>query len=109
MHPGETGELEWDRQWWRSSRWAQPSESDIAANLVGKRSCRRARPSASQCIGGVPRAVPWVAGEGGGGWLWWWPLAVRGHWQSTCTAATAPSPRLGWPRGVVGLSLGEPH
>ena len=28
-HPGETGERERDQQWWRSSCWEEPSESDI--------------------------------------------------------------------------------
>ena len=32
----------------------ESSESDIAAMLVGKRGCRPAGPSASQCIDGVP-------------------------------------------------------
>ena len=28
-YPGDTGERERDRRWWQSSRWGEPSESDI--------------------------------------------------------------------------------
>ena len=44
----------------------EPSESDIAAILVGVRGCRRARPTTSQCISGVPWVVPCGAWGGGG-------------------------------------------
>ena len=72
-HPGETGERERDRRWWRSSPCGEPSESDITVTLVGMRGCRRARPTTSWCISGVPWAVPCGAvfgGRGGGGWQW---------------------------------------
>ena len=104
-HPGEMGERERDRRWWRSSREGEPSELDIAVILVGMCACTRARPTTSQCIGGVPWAVPCGAG-GGGGWLWWWFRAVSRQWPSIGTGAgggratrptrraTAPSP--GW-------------
>ena len=86
-HPGETGGREQDQAWWRTSRLGEPSESDIAVILVGMRGCRRARPTTSQCIGGVPWAVPCGARGGGGGWLWWWFRAVRGRLPSTGTGA----------------------
>ena len=53
-HPGKTGERERDRQWWRLSRWAELSDSDIAAIRVGIRCCTRAHPTTSHCIIRVP-------------------------------------------------------
>ena len=46
-HSGETGERERDRQWWRSSRWGEHSESDITVILVGMRGGRCALPTTS--------------------------------------------------------------
>ena len=46
-HPGETGEREPDRRWWRSSRWGEPSESDITVILVGMRGGRCVRSTTS--------------------------------------------------------------
>ena len=48
-------------------RWGEPSESDIAATLTGVRRCRRACPTTSQCIAGIPWVVLCGAGGGGGG------------------------------------------
>ena len=69
-HPGETGERERDRRWWRSSRWGEPSESDITVILVGMRSGRCALPTTSWCICVVPLAVLCSAPRGGGGRGW---------------------------------------
>ena len=84
-HSGETGEWERDRRWWRSSRWAEPSESDITVILVGMRGGRCALPSTSRCIS----VVPWVCsalrgggGEGVGGRLWRQPRTGGGRWPS---------------------------
>ena len=64
---GETGERERDRRWWRSSRWGEPSESDITVILVGMRGRRCALPTTSRCIRVVPWAVLCSAPQGGGG------------------------------------------
>ena len=53
-HPGETGERERDRRWWRSSCLGEPSESDITDILVGMRGGRCALPTTSWCICVVP-------------------------------------------------------
>ena len=67
-HSGETGEQEWDGRWWRSSRWGEPSESDITVILVGMHGGRCTLPTTSRCICIVPWAVLCSAlGEGGGG------------------------------------------
>ena len=66
-HPRETGERERDRRWWRSSRWGEPSESDITVVLVGMRGGRRALSTTSWCICGAPWAVLCSAPQGGGG------------------------------------------
>ena len=91
-HPGETGERERDRRWLRSSRWGEPSESDITVILVGMRGRRRALSTTSWCICGVPWAVLCSApqgggGEGRGGWRLRWPRAGRGRWPSIGTGA----------------------
>ena len=63
VHSGETGERERDRWCWRSSRWGEPSESDITVILVGMRGGRCALPTTSWCISVVRWAVlcsaPW--------------------------------------------------
>ena len=74
-HSGETVEWKRDRRWWRSSRWGEPSESDITVIPVGMRGCRCALPTISWCISVVPWAVlcsaPWGGGgEGVGGRRW---------------------------------------
>ena len=86
-HPSVTGERELDWRWWRSSSWGKPSESDIATILVGVRGCRRARPTTSQCIGGVGWTVPCAAGWAEGGALvvvvaqgGQGPVAIHRHW-----------------------------
>ena len=66
-HPGELGERERDRQWWRSSCFGEPSESDITVILVGMRGGRCALSTTSRCICGVPWAVLCSALQGGGG------------------------------------------
>ena len=66
-HPEETGERERDRWWWRSARWGEPSESDIAVTLSRVRGCRCAYPTTSHGIGGVPWVVPCADGVGEGG------------------------------------------
>ena len=84
---GETGERERDRRWWRSSRWGEPSESDITVILVGMRGGRCALPTTSLCISVVPWAVLCSAlrgggGEGVGGRLWPQPRTGGGRWPS---------------------------
>ena len=66
-HPRGTGERERDRRWWRSSRWGEPSESDITVILVGMRGGRRALSTTSGCICDVPWAALCSAPHGGGG------------------------------------------
>ena len=93
-HPGKTGERERDRPWWRSSRWGEPSESDITVILVGMRGGRRALSTTSWCICGVPWAVLCSApqgggGEGSGGRQWRSPRAGGGRWSSIGTGAGA--------------------
>ena len=56
-HPGDPGERERDRRWWRLSRWGEPSESNITVILVGMRGGRRALPTTSRRI----RVVLWAA------------------------------------------------
>ena len=56
-YPGETGKRKRDRRWWRSSRWGEPSESDITVILVGMRGGSCALPTTSRCICVVPWAV----------------------------------------------------
>ena len=93
-HSGETGERERDRRWWRSSRWGEPSESDITFFLVGMRGGRCALPTTSYCFSVVPwavlrRAVPRGGGKGGGGGgsaaasapHGWGPVAIHRHWE----------------------------
>ena len=70
-HPGETGKQEWDRWRWRSPRWGEPLECDIAATLTGVRGCRCACPTTSQFIGGLPWVVLCGAGGGHGTGLSW--------------------------------------
>ena len=65
-YPGETGEREPDRRWWRSSCLGEPSESDITVTLVGMRGGRCALPTTSWCICVVPWAVLCSALQGGG-------------------------------------------
>ena len=113
-HPGETGERERDRRWWRSSRWGEPSESDITVILVGTRGGRCALLTTSRCISVVPWAVLCSAlrgggGEGVGGRRWCQRRTGGGRWPSIGTGkggggatrptrrATAPSP--GWGSG----------
>ena len=133
VHPGETGERERDRQWCRSSRWGEPSESAITVILVGMRGGRCALSTTSRCISVVPWAVPCSAlrgggGEGVGGRLWRQPRTGGGRRPSIgigrggegatrpTRRATAPSPGRGsgpWAPGgrrVVpgGASLGGP-
>ena len=84
---GEKGERERDRRWWRSSRWGEPSESDITVILVGMRGGRCALPTTSRCISVVPWAVLCSAlrgggGEGVGGRLWRQPCTGGGRWPS---------------------------
>ena len=91
-HPGETGEQERDRRWWRLSRWGEPSESDITVILVGMRGGRRVRSTTSYCISGAPWAVPCSAarrggGEGRVGWRSGWSRVGRGRWSSIGTRA----------------------
>ena len=89
VHSGEeTGELERDRRWWRSSRWRDPSESAITVTLVGMRGSRRALPTTSWCISAVPWAVPCGALRGGeeegvGGRLWRQPRTAGDPRPST--------------------------
>ena len=66
-YSGETGERERDRRWWQSSRWGEPSESDITVILVGMRGGRCVLPTTSRCICVVPWAVLCSAPQGGGG------------------------------------------
>ena len=81
-HPGETGERERDRRWWRLSCvicGGKPSECDIAATLSRVPGCKRACPTISQCVSGELWVGPCGAGGGGGqggspGWSW-----ARGH------------------------------
>ena len=132
-HPAETGEQERDRRWWRSSRWGEPSESDITVILVGMRGGRCALLTTSRCICVAPCAVLCSAprgggGEGVGGRLWRQPRTGGGWWPSIGTGrggggamrptrrATAPSLGRGsgpWAPGgrrVVpgGAALGGP-
>ena len=84
---GETRERERDRRWWRSSRWGEPSESDIPVILVGMRGGRCPLPTTSRCISVVPWAVLCSAlrgggGEGLGGRLWRQPRTGEGWWPS---------------------------
>ena len=117
-HPGETGERERTRRWWRSSCCREPSEAEILVIPVCMRGCRLACPNTSECIAGVPWAVPCGAGQaggrgGGGGWLWWWFRAVSGQLPSTGTwagggRATRPicratAPSQGWGSGPPAL------
>ena len=87
---GETGERERDRRWWQSSRWGEPSESDITVILVGMRGGRCALPTTSRCISVVSWAVPCSAlrggGEGGGAAVasaqyGRGPAAIHRHWE----------------------------
>ena len=66
-HPGETGERERDRRWWQSSRWGEPSESNITVILVGMRGGRGALSTTSWCICGARWAVLCSAPQGRGG------------------------------------------
>ena len=84
---GETGEREQDRRWLRSSRFGEPSESDITVILVGMRGGRCGLPTTSQCISVVPWAVLCSAlreggQEGVGGRLWRQPRTGGGRWPS---------------------------
>ena len=133
VHSGETGERERDPRWWRSSRWGEPSESDITVILVGVRRGRCALPTHSCSISVVPWAVLCSAlrgggGEGVGGRLWreprtgggWRPSIgiKRGGRGATRPARRATAPSLGrgsgpWEPGgrqVVpgGAALGGP-
>ena len=88
----KTGERERDQRWWRSSRWAEQSESDITVILVGMRGGRRALSTTSWCICGVRWAVLCSApqgggGEGRGGRRWRWLSAGGGRWPSIGTGA----------------------
>ena len=95
---GETGERERDRQWWRSSRWGEPSESVITLILEGMRGGRCALPTTSR--GG---------GEGVGGRLWRQSRTGggrrpsigigRGGGGATRTTRHATAPSLGWGSG----------
>ena len=130
---GETEEREWDRRWWRSSCWGEPSESDITVILVGMRGGRCALLTTSRCICVVLWAVLCSAprgggGEGVGGRRWRQPCTGGGRWPSIGTRkggrgatrptrpATAPSLGRGsgpWAPGgcrVVpgGAALGGP-
>ena len=84
--PEETGEQERGTQWWRSSRWGEPSESDISGILVGMRGCRRS-------VGRGPWAVPCDAG---GGMVWYGMPCI----QSGRRAAPSRSPCLGPESGI---------
>ena len=126
---GETGERERDRRWWRSSRWGEPSESDVSVFLVGMRRGRCALPTTSRCICVVPWAVlcSFREGEGGRGWGASGGISpVRagagGHPSAFGGEAGKPrgqrvAPKLPvWgraqgpgPPGVVGWCRGEPH
>ena len=132
-HSGETAEREQDQRCWRSSRWGEPSESDITVFLVGMRGGRCALPTTSRCICVVPWVVLCSAARGGGGTgvggrRWRQHRTSGGRWPSIGTGrggrgatrptrhATAPSPGRGsgpWAPGgrqVVpgGAALGGP-
>ena len=99
-HSRETGERERDRRWWWSSRWGEPSESDITVVLVGMRGGRCALLTTSGCIGVVPWAVLCSAprGEGVGGRWWRQACTGGGRWPSIGTGrggggATRPTRR----------------
>ena len=84
---GETGERERDRRLWRSSRWGDPSESDITVILVGMCGGRCTLSTTSRCISVVLWAVLCSAlrgggGEGVGGRLWRQPRTGGGRWPS---------------------------
>ena len=84
VHSGETEERKWDRRWWRSSCWGEPSESAITVILVVIRGGICALPTTSWCISAVPWAVPCGAlrgggGEGVGGRLWRQPRTGGGR------------------------------
>ena len=107
---GGMGERERDRRWWRSSRWGEPSESDITVILVGMRGGRCTLPTTSRCISVVPWAVLCSALRGGGregvgSSLWRQPRTGGGRWPSigigrggrgaTQPTRRATAPRLG--------------
>ena len=112
-HPWATGERERDQWWMRPSCSGEPSESNIAATLSGE----RAWPTISQCIGGMPWAVPCgsrerrvlVVAPGGHG-----PVVINRHWGGTRAShaahAIVPSPggvSGPWVRGGRQGLLGE--
>ena len=101
VHSGEAGELERDRQWWRSSRWGERSESAITVILVGMRGGRRALPTTSWCISAMPWAVPCGALRGGGG------EGGRG-WGAGCAVSPA-RPGAGGHPSALGGKAGEPR
>ena len=125
-HPEETGERDRDQWWWRSSRWEEPSESDITVILVGMRGGRRALPTTSWCICVVQWAVLCSASQGGGGGggaavvlapCGRGPVAIHQHWGERWVSHAAHTSRhnsqsgarlraLG-PRGSSGVAEGS--
>ena len=115
-YPGETGERDRGR-WWRSSRWGEPSESDITVILVGMRR-RQACPlhyllvhlwcvvgSAVQCSAGGREG-----GEGGAGVALAprgrGPVVIHRHWGGRGVSHVAHTSRHSSKSGAGFRALG---